>query len=321
MTSSARKLISIIVPVYNEQEVLPIFFERLQKAVAPARERYDIEFIFTNNCSTDRTRELILGWRESDPNIHLITLTRNFGYVASVLSGLTHARGDAVINIDSDGEDPPELIARFIEGWEEGYDVVYGLRDKRAEPDILVKGRKAFYRFTRLIADNDFILDMAEFLLMTRRVRDEVIKIANSFPFIRNDIAYVGFSRKGIPYTREPRIAGQTHYNALSLFAGAVAFILTASTFPLRVVGYVGVPLLLVNMICLLAGLVSPWGPGASGALAIANQSLLVYAVIFLSIYMARIYKNGMMRPTFIIDWERTTVSPRGREAPTSGGV
>ncbi|CAA7614511.1 glycosyltransferase family 2 protein [Magnetospirillum sp. SS-4] len=317
MTDSARKLISIIVPVYNEQEVLPVFFDRLQKAVSPIRERHDVEFIFTNNCSTDRTRDIILGWRETDPNIHLITLTRNFGYTASVLSGLTHARGDAIINIDSDGEDPPELIASFVEGWEQGYDVVYGLRDKRAEPDLLVKGRKAFYRFTRLIADNDFILDMAEFLLMTRRVRDEVIKIANSFPFIRNDIAYVGFSRKGIPYTREPRIAGQTHYNALSLFAGAVAFILTASTFPLRMVGYLGVPLLALDLLCILS---SPFRSGeASNTLIVANLALLVYAMVFLSIYMARIYKNGMMRPTFIIDWDRTTVSPRGGGATAHG--
>lgn len=310
MSAAARQRISVIVPVYNEREALPIFFARLQAALVPLRDRYDVELIFTNNASSDGTAELILGWRETDPEIHLITLTRNFGYTASVMSGLTHVRGDAIITIDSDGEDPPEMIARFVEGWEEGYDVVYGLRDKRAEPAALVKGRKAFYRFTRLIADNDFILDMAEFLLMTRRVRDEVIHIANAFPFIRNEIAYVGFRRKGIPYTRETRIAGRTHYNFMSLFSGAVAFILTASTFPLRLVAYLGVPLLLIDALALVMTLFTNGG-AVTGLLTLANLALILYALVFIAIYIARIYKNGMMRPIFIIDWQHTTLPPR----------
>ena len=311
MTESKRKLISIVSPVYNEEKVLPLFFAALQGAIAPLRERYDFEIIFTNNASVDRTPEIIGEWHAADPHVQLITLSRNFGYFPSVLSGMAHAKGDLIVIIDSDGEDPPEMIGKFVTEHEAGHwDVVYGLRGHRQEPAIMELGRKAFYRFTRRIADHDFVTDMAEFALMTRRVRDEIIKIANAFPFIRNDIGYVGFRRKGIAYARQARLAGQTHYNVFGLVIQASAFIMTASTFPMRLACYVGIPLLLLNLIVLTVFMLGG-SQGHFPVLSTLNEMFLIYGVVFISAYVARIYKNGMNRPIYIIDWERTLLSTR----------
>lgn len=301
-----KKLISIVSPVYNEEGCLPIFYKRLTDALAPNKDRYDFEIIFTNNASTDRSLELIRAWHAEDSSVQVVTLSRNFGYTPSVLAGITHAKGDAIIVIESDCEDPPEVLPRFIEEWERtGYDVIYGLRNQRSEPAWLTFLRKSWYRLTLLIADHDFILDMAEFSLFTRRVRDEIVKVQTQFPFIRSEIAYVGFRRKGVPYAREPRAYGQSHYNIFTLTVRALALILTASTFPLRLAAYLGTALLGFDLLVLLAH-------GLGGELAspttvtLLNAMFAAYVLMFVSIYVARIYRNGMSRPTFIVDWQQT---------------
>src|SRR3989338_5510938 len=156
-----QRKITIICPVYNEEETIPIFYELTRNAISALRDKYQFEFIFTNNASEDGTLQRLGELHKNDPDIEFITLSRNFGYQGSILSGLANALGDAIIIIDVDCEDPPELIARFIKGWEDCYDIVYGRRDKRPEPAIVQLARKAFYRLTRRIADYDFVLDMA----------------------------------------------------------------------------------------------------------------------------------------------------------------
>ena len=174
--------------------------------------------------------------------------------------------------------------------------------------------RKLFYRLTKAIADNDFILDMAEFSLFTQRVRDEVIRTKTSFPFIRNELAYVGFRKFGIDYDREPRITGKGNYKG---FAGmfrmikfAVAGILTASTFPLRLIFYLAIPLLLSNFAAIFFYFITPENMPLYLVYTI-NTMFLITAVTFLSTYMARVYKNGIQRPIFIVDWENTLLKPR----------
>ena len=312
-SSSPKKNISIVCPVFNEEETIPLYYERFQKALACLNDRYSIELTFVNNCSSDHTLAAIKSLQAKDPTIRHITLTRNYGYQSSVLCGLTFATGEAIVVNDVDCEDPPELIPKFVEKWEEGYDIIYGKRGKRHEYIGLTLCRKFFYRLPQAIADNDFILDMAEFSLFAKRVRDEVIRTKTSFPFFWNELAYVGFRKTGINYDREPRITGRGNYQG---FAGmfrmikfAVAGILTASTFPLRLIFYLAIPLLLSNFAAIFFYFITPEEIPLHLVYTI-NTMFLITAVTFLSTYMARVYKNGIERPVFIVDWENTILNP-----------
>ncbi|MBT4258400.1 MAG: glycosyltransferase family 2 protein [Nitrospina sp.] len=311
-SNSKKKKISVICPVFNEENTISLYYERFQKAISCLKDRYHVELIFVNNCSEDNTLSLARNLHSQNSSVQVISLTRNFGYQASVLCGLSFATGDAVVVNDVDGEDPPELIPKFVDLWEKGYDIIYGKREKRPEFLGLTLCRKLFYRFTRAIADNDFILDMAEFSLFTRQVRREVLKTKTSFPFIRNELAYVGFRQIGVPYNREKRIGGKGNYIGFAgmfrMFQFAVAGILTASTFPLRLTFYLGVPLLLINFLVFFLYFLIP-EKVPFPLIYILNTMFLIAAVIFLSTYMARVYKNGIRRPIFIVDWENTVIN------------
>ena len=205
----AGKRLTVICPVHNEEKVIPLFYKRFCDAVAPLRRSYEIELIFTNNRSTDRTLDVIVGLRARDPSVQVITLSRNFGYQASLQAGLSHATGDAVMFIDVDCEDPPELIPRFVEKWAEGYDVVYGERGNRPEGKVIKALRNYFYKVLRALGDADIVLYMAEFALFSRKVREAIVNNQNTFPYIRAEIGFVGFSRYGIRYDRQRRVSGQ----------------------------------------------------------------------------------------------------------------
>ena len=301
---NATPLISIVCPVFNEQACVPLFYDRLQEALQPLRGRYEMELIFTNNASTDNTLAEILKLRSGDPRIQVLTLSRNFGYQASVSTGLRHARGAAMVVIDVDCEDPPELIPAFVEGWEKGYDVVYGKRDRRPEFFALHLTRKAFYRVTRMIADSDFVLDMAEFSLITASVRDAILSQRSTLPFLRSEIAYVGFRRKGISYGRGPRAAGKTNYNMTHITAFAITGILSSSTFPLRLSFY-AFPFLAVLNIALL-------GWGKFHALVTLDFLYIGFFFAVICIYLARIYKDVVGRPLSVVDWGRSAFGERG---------
>lgn len=308
MTAS-RPSVSVICPVFNEEQCVPLFFERLRKVVEPLAGDYDFHLIFTNNASTDGTLAAIKKIQSQHDWISVITLSRNFGYQGSLMCGLRHTDADATIIIDVDCEDPPEMIPAFLEKWREGYRVVYGERTNRPEHVAIKTARHLFYRFTRSVADNDFILDMAEFSLFDRVVRDVIVRVETTFPFIRNEIAYAGYSRFKIPYTREPRISGETHYNLLRMAQFAVAGILTASTFPLRLTFYVGGVLALVDVLAAVAAVfgASPdWAP-----LYLLNAAFLVAAAMAVAVYTARIYKDGIKRPIFIVDAANTDLRKR----------
>jgi len=312
LPNSQKKKISIVCPVFNEESTISLYYERFQKAISCLQDRYLIELIFVNNCSKDNTLSIAMNLHSQNSSVQVVSLTRNFGYQSSVLCGLNFASGDAIVINDVDGEDPPELIPKFVEQWEKGYDIIYGKRGKRSEFLGLTLCRKLFYRLTRAIADNDFILDMAEFSLFTKQVRDEVLKTKTSFPFIRNELAYVGFRQIGIPYNREKRIGGKGNYIG---FAGmfrmvqfAIAGILTASTFPLRLIFYLAVPLLFSNFLLLFMYFLTPESIPIH-LVYILNMMFLITAVTFLSTYMARVYKNGIQRPIFVVDWRNTILN------------
>ncbi len=288
-------LISIICPVHNEEASIPLFYDRLQAVCRQLAGQYDFEVLFTNNASTDQTLDRIRELRRRDPSVHVLTLSRNFGYECSVATGLRHARGEAIIVIDVDCEDPPEMIPQFLAAWSDGYDVVYGQRDRRSEFIGMHWARKAFYRLNRSIADSDIVLDMAEFFLISAPVRDAILANRSTKPFLRSEVAYVGFRRHGIPYKRQPRIAGRTHYNLLKAVEFGIAGILSSSTFPLRLSVYLFPILVVANLLLLLRDRFQ-W-------LVMLDFLYVAFFLAVLSIYLARTYKDVVQRPLTVVNW------------------
>ena len=306
--SHDRPLVTIVCPVFNEEQSVELFYGRLGATMAATEARVRYELLFINNRSTDRTLQIIQELSTKDSRVHYLTLSRNFGYQASITAGMRHAKGDCVVNIDVDCEDPPEMIPRFIDKWLAGADIAYGIRHKREEFVLMHLARKLFYRVTRRLADHEIILDMAEFFLVDKRVRDFALSSRSTFPFVRSQVGYVGFKREGIPYKRERRIAGETHYNVLSAIRFGLAGILSSSTLTLRLLAYVGAvicPIDFVGAVALVAGeppLSSSSLERVVGAILLLHAGWFALGLGALGLYLARLYKDSVGLPLYIID-------------------
>ena len=287
------KKIAIICPLYNEEKSLLIFIEEIKKVEKQISDKYELDIVFSNNASTDRTLSMLEELSNKYKNIYYYTLSKNFGYQNSLSFALKNTTGDLFIIIDSDGEDPPSMILDFLKKYEEGNDIVYGERVNRPEGFIIKKMRNLFYRVLKFFSDDEIILNMAEFSLFTNEVKEHLIEENSSFPFLRSAISRVGFDLKAIPYSRNERFAGKSNYNFYTMLKFAVAGILASTTLPLRFPIYF-FPFWLGISTFLLLG-------------SINNELLwkyfiffsIIYLVLilsFISIYLARIYKNGLMR-------------------------
>ncbi len=296
-----KQRLTIICPVCNEQATVPIFFERIKPVMVKLSETYDCSLLFTNNASTDETPAQIRKISAENPNVYMITISKNVGYQASLECGLRNAKGDVFVFIDVDCEDPPEMILDFVRYYEEGYDIVYGERVDRDEPRLIMWGRKVFYRVLKALADEEVILDMAEFSLLAGHVRDSIVKDHTSFPFIRASIGRVGFNRKGIAYKRNKRVGGETHFRFLGMAHFAVAGILSSSTLFLRLPIYI-FPVWLAAVTAL--AIMRIYQPSAviEAVIIFLVCSYFGAAVSFISIYVGRTYKNSLGRPNFVID-------------------
>ena len=298
--SQRSSLLTVIVPVFNEAAVIPLFFSRLQPVLAEIEKKYKINLLFLNNASTDKSFEVISELRKDFNFVHLITLSSNVGYQKSIECGLRNAKGDIFVVIDVDCEDPPEMILQFIEHYEKGFDLVYGLRTDRSENSAMKLSRKFFYHLVRKVSDDEILLYMAEFALMTSEVRDATIASLDSFPFLRSSMARVGFKRIGISYKRQPRIAGKTHYNLYGMTVFAIASILSSTTLPLRL------PLYILPW-WVLGSTASVWAYSLSGAYSFLVFLTLISCIYLggtlsaVALYLARTYKNGLQRPNYFI--------------------
>lgn len=294
---------TIICPVYNEELVVPLFFERIRPVIQKLSDRYEVNLLFLNNASTDGSLDKILGLREQHRFVYLVTMSRNVGYQRSLDCGLRSADGDIFAIIDVDCEDPPEMLLEFVDQYERGYDIVYGIRADRQESAALKSVRKLFYRILKTVADEDIILDMAEFSLFTREVRDSMLIESNSFPFVRASISRVGFKRLGIPFSRQRRIAGETHYNFISMSMFAIAGILSASTLLLRLPVLV-LPFWLAVLVWLGKNYADTGARGYLSAIIVLIAAYLGSSVAFIAMYVARTYKNGLHRPNSYVHEE-----------------
>ena len=313
MPSSSRSKITVVCPVFNEEKTVPLFYQRLAPVLETQKDD-DWEILFVNNRSTDGTLDAIHALREKDPRVQVLTLSRNFGYQASITAGMTHASGDASVNIDVDCEDPPEMIPAFVERWKAGADIAYGIRDKRQEFVVMHLARKLFYRGIKQIADHEIVLDMAEFFLVDKRVRDHVLATRSTFPFVRGQVGYVGFKREGIKYQRQTRIIGETHYNLLGAIRFGMAGILSSSTSPLRALAYFGALTFATDAVFALIFLFGLVHQGLDVllrlgvALTLLNLGWLAFAAGVLGIYLARVDKDTIAFPLFVADSKLSTI-------------
>jgi glycosyltransferase involved in cell wall biosynthesis len=298
-----KPTLAIIVPVHNELGNIAPFYERT-RAVLESLAEMSWQVVFVNDGSTDGSLERICELRTRDDRVKVISLSRNFGYHAVLLAGLSLVAADRYAMIDVDCEDPPELLRDFHAALEGGVDVAYGIRSNRVEAAPVTFFRRLFYYLNRGIADSDIVLWMAEFAMISRQVRDAILVPHTTYVLLRAELGYVGFVRVGIPYVRGVRTFGKTHYNFLNMTRFAVSGFLASSTFPLRLILYVAVVAGLVfPPVVLLTGL----GPGSIAAL--ASVAMFYFALLALStiaLYLARTYKNGVARPVFIVDKNRT---------------
>jgi polyisoprenyl-phosphate glycosyltransferase len=235
----SKRLVTISVPVLNEADNIKPLLERL-RAVADLNSRYEFEFLFTDNASTDATFERLAEEAIRDSRIRVLRFTRNFGFQTSVLSNYQNANGDAAIQIDADLQDPPELFSDFLAAWEKGYKVVYGIRRSRPENFILQSARKLFYRGLASLSAVDVPVDAGDFRLVDRSVIEELRKVRDDAPYIRGTIAQFGFKQIGIPYDRAERKRGSSKFRLFSLIRLAVDGVCSQSTKPLELISLSG---------------------------------------------------------------------------------
>lgn len=236
------KKISIIIPAYNEEESLSFLFERLNKITREIPD-YEFEILLINDGSKDKTLEIIKEQRKQDNRISYVDLSRNFGKETAMIAGLDYATGDAVIFMDADLQDPPELIPELIKHWEEGYDDVYARRKTRRGETFLKKfTSKMYYKILQKIAGMEIQRDTGDFRLLDRRCVNALRKLRESQRCTKSMFSWIGYKKKEVLYDREPRVAGKTKWNYLKLIDLAIDGITSFTTSPLRLATYISIP-------------------------------------------------------------------------------
>lgn len=310
MPDNAPTLISIAVPVLNEAENVEHAYTRVRSVFDSLAPRYEFEIVFTDNHSDDDTFERIQAIAERDPRVRAFRFSRNFGFQRSILAGYRRARGAAAVQLDCDLQDPPELIPRFIELWEQGHHVVYGVRETRKEAARLTFARKSFYRLANMLAEDPLPLDAGDFRLIDRRVLDVLCASNDAQPYLRGAIAAMGFKQIGVPYERERREHGESKFSFGSMLALSLDGILNHSIVPLRLATYTGLVVSLLTFLGTIVFSVGRFVLGQSWPAGFATTTILITLslslnALFLGIigeYLGRIYKQVKHGPNVIVE-------------------
>lgn len=305
---SERPVFSIVAPVYNEELVLNPFYDRLKVAMEGMNEAW--ELVMVNDGSRDQSLAIMTQLAQQDERVRVINFARNFGHQVAVTAGIDHARGQAVILIDTDLQDPPELIPQLVAKWREGYDVVYAVRESReGESWFKLSTAKLFYRLIYRITDVDIPIDTGDFRLMDARVADVLRQMREHNRFIRGMTSWVGFRQTGVGYARKARYAGETKYPLRKMITFALDAVTSFSFFPLQIMLYTSLFLaaaaLVVSLV--ISGLRITLGPDFFGGQATTIVLLLLlssFQLFFLFIigqYVARIYDETRNRPLYVV--------------------
>ena len=303
------KKITIIVPSYNEEEALPYLYERLN-AMMNELNQYEFEVLFVNDGSRDRTLELIKEMREKDNRISYVNFSRNFGKETAMIAGLDYATGDAVIFIDADLQDPPEVIPELIKYWEEGYDDVYARRSSRKGETFLKKfTSKMYYKVLQSLTRVEIQKDTGDFRLLDRRCVNALKKMRETQRCSKSMFSWIGYKKKEVMYDRDPRIAGTTKWNYKKLIDLAIDGITAFTTSPLRVSTYFSILTFLSFAIYLIYTIVKciTNNNGVEGYQIIILLNLFFFGAIILLIgiigeYLGRIFNETKNRPLYFVD-------------------
>jgi glycosyltransferase involved in cell wall biosynthesis len=324
-------LLSVVVPCKNEQEGIREAHRRLTAALEQVvsaqrstsetgpqpvgesktgtRASITLEIIYVDDGSTDGTIPLLRELQSSDNRVRVVRLSRNFGHQIAITAGLEHASGDAVVIIDADLQDPPEVIGEFLSRWREGYDVVYGVRTERpGETAFKLWTAKAFYRVINRLSDTRIPLDTGDFRLMDRAAVDALLSMPERDRFVRGMVSWLGFSQVAVPYMRASRYAGQTHYSLFKMLRLAMDGILSFSISPLRLAtwtGFAASALAILGIVYALiehffgTGLVKGWTSSFIAVLFIGGVQLICLGII--GEYVGRIYGESKRRPLYFV--------------------
>jgi polyisoprenyl-phosphate glycosyltransferase len=306
-----RPRFSIIAPIYNEEGNIAVLYDRISTVMDSTGESW--ELVTVNDGSRDRSIELLEDLAHKDPRIKVVNFARNFGHQTAVTAGMHYASGDAVVIIDADLQDPPELILDMIERWKAGYQVVYAVREERkGESWFKLLTAKVFYRLIYRITDVDIPLDTGDFRLMDRKVVNALNAMKEHNRFIRGMTSWVGFKQTGVSYVREARHSGETKYPLKKMVRFAMDAITGFSYFPLQIMIYfsflLGVlAVLAIPVIALLRvilGFQFLGGQVSMIMLLLIVSSFLLFFMFMLGQYVARIYDEVRGRPLYIVAQE-----------------
>lgn len=298
---------SIVVPAFNEEEVIAGTHEKLRSVMDTLGEDYEI--IFINDGSRDDTEKIISGLCEEFKGTKLINFSRNFGHQVAVTAGMAYSAGQAVIIIDADLQDPPEIIPEMVKKWKEGYDVVYGQRLKRKGETFFKKfTAKCFYRFLNSMTDVSIPVDTGDFRLIDRKVCDVMNKFTEKNRYVRGMVSWVGFKQTSVEYVREKRMAGKTKYPLKKMLKLASDAVLSFSYKPLKIAGFLGVLLSLASFIYLVVIIfqklftdttVAGWASMLCVILFFNGVTLILNSIN--GQYIGRIYEETKNRPLYIV--------------------
>ncbi|MBP1608212.1 MAG: glycosyl transferase family 2 [Acidobacteria bacterium] len=303
-----KKLLSIIVPVYNECEVIRTFYDRVKK-VGDALASLDYEVIFVDDGSCDGSYPILTKLADEDSKIVVVKLSRNFGHQMAITAGMDAARGDAVVIIDADLQDPPEVIPEFVDKWRQGFDVVYGVREKReGEGRLKLLTASAYYRVLRMLTRIDIPIDAGDFRLMARRVVEQLKRLTEKERFVRGLVSWVGFRQMGVVYRRDRRYGGETKYPYGKMIKFALDGITSFSTIPLRLstwLGYLSSTFAFLYACSVfvqkaLGYTVQGWATIMVGVLFLGGVQLICLGII--GEYIGRIYEESKRRPLYIVE-------------------
>ena len=304
------KKISIIIPAYNEEESLPYLYERLENMINPLEDRYEFEILFVNDGSKDKTIDLIKEYREKDKRICYVDFARNFGKEIAMKAGIDYCTGDAVIFLDADLQDPPELIPELIKYWEEGYDDVYARRKSRKGETWLKKfTSKMYYRVLQSLTPIEIQVDTGDFRLLDRRCINVLKQMNETGRNSKSMFSWIGYKKKAVYYDRDPRIAGKTKWNYKKLMNLAIDGITSFTTSPLRISAYLSIPTFLALLVYFIYVIVKC--VKTSTAIQ-AFQAIILLILFFSGIqillfgivgeYLGRIFNESKHRPLYLVN-------------------
>jgi dolichol-phosphate mannosyltransferase len=305
-TPARRPQVSVVVPLFNEEENLPELHRRLSASLARAGCTY--ELVLVDDGSRDATPRILRALRERDPHVTAVFLSRNFGHQAAISAGIDQALGQAVLLMDGDLQDPPEVLDQFLDRWREGYEVVYAVRTQRKEGRFKRAGYACFYRILRAISDLDIPLDSGDFCLMDRKVVDALKALPERLRFVRGLRTFAGFRQTGLRYERAARHAGRPKYTFRALLRLAVDGLISFSGYPLSLVTYLG--LASVGLAVALTAWVvtdalynqaTPRGWASTIIVVLFMSAVQLISLGIIGEYVRRIFLEAKGRPTYIL--------------------